>query len=344
MKGTADLAPLLVMDASGRVRHTYVLWQQNRNDLVRLPAASNLYHSLVVWLWKRSVGKDALARHPAVREEIADAIVEAVNMGPDEDWLIVTYQDSLPLLQREVEASLPPDSVSRVKWLNWGRHLGTNEFREVTNVVIVGQRTYPSRAYQAMALAAPNVVLSASDALDVTATRIGEHRHHLLQALCRASVRKSYNGNAGKCRAFVITSLGDAEAQLETIFPGVSIRQWREDALPTGRVDQAIGYLRGQFSDPAVREIRKSQLRDVLGIRSSPNLTRDVLGKHAFRHFLAEEGLENSRLSIRRTVSPFDSVPDGYVHDAWLAWPAISAASFEHNARSQCDHTIASIL
>ena len=311
----ADFAPVVVMDASGRVRHTYDLWQHHRDDLVRLPSASNDYRRLLVRYWQRNVGKDALTRYAPVRDEIAAAIVEAVTTAPDEDWLIVTYKDSLPQLRQSVARALKPDTAARLHWLNWGRHLGTNQFRDVENIIIVGQRTYPRGTYRALGLAASDLPLSSCDTIDEATLRRGEHHHHLLQALCRASVRKASNGLAGRCRAFVISSLGDMEETLQAVFPGLTAVQWKDSTLPTGKLAQAIAYLENHFRDPDVTEIRKKDLREAIGIQSSPNLGREVLERDAFMHFLASHGLEVTTRSIRRLDCAFDPIDDGYIHD-----------------------------
>ncbi len=312
----SDFVPVVVMDASGRVRETYRLWEKHRGDLVRLPAASNQYDRLFVRYWQRGVGKDALARFDTVRDEIASAIIEAVGTAPNEDWLVISYQDSLPLLRRAVSAGLPSDTAARIHWLHWGRHLGTNDFKDVGNVIIVGQRTYPPRAYKALGLAASGLPLAAIDKIDDSELRRGEHFHHLLQALCRASVRKSSNGVAGECLAFVISSMGDLEESLRTLFPGLSVVQWKDGTLPTGKVAEAIAHLEAHFADPSVSSIRKKDLREAIGIRSSPNLGRDVLDRDAFKHFLASRSLEVDARAIRRVESAFAPLENGYVHDA----------------------------
>lgn len=314
----ADFAPVVVMDASGRVRTTYNLWETHKNDLVRLPSASNDYENLVVRVWKRSVGKDKMVRNANVRNDVVMAIIDAVASAPSEDWLVISYKDSLPLLRQSVSAGLDPVTFDRVAWLNWGKHLGTNEFRHISNVIIVGQRTYPAQAYKALSLAASGLPLSASGTLDDNAIRKGEYSHHLLQALCRASVRKSSNGQAGPCQAFLVTSLGDIDEVLHGIFPGVAVARWKEDALPTGRVAHAIAHLEGLFSDPAVTAIAKKDLRATLGIKDASNLKSLVLDKPAFQCFLADQGLENVGQKLRRVVSAFPPIENGYVHDALI--------------------------
>ena len=52
-----DIAPLLVLDASARVRETYRLWSQHRGGLVSLPSAKKDYSPLTVHVWNAGGGK-----------------------------------------------------------------------------------------------------------------------------------------------------------------------------------------------------------------------------------------------------------------------------------------------
>ncbi|WP_292939371.1 MULTISPECIES: hypothetical protein [unclassified Novosphingobium] len=158
-------------------------------------------------------------------------------------------------------------------------------------------------------MAASGLPLTESDSLDHAATRRGEQSHHLLQALCRASVRKSSSGEAGACRAFLITSVGEIDDVLQTNFPGLTVLPWQAVA-PAGYVSQAMDYLDRLFSDPAVVNIRKKDLRTALGMSKASNLSRDVLEKDVFQHFIADAGLEIAARGICRSVSRFDPIED----------------------------------
>src|SRR5690606_5109869 len=68
-----DFAPVIILDASGRVRNTYVEWSEHRGNLERLTSAGNSFHELNVHVWDHSSGKDAV-NDPDIREEFATAI------------------------------------------------------------------------------------------------------------------------------------------------------------------------------------------------------------------------------------------------------------------------------
>jgi hypothetical protein len=53
-----DLKPLLVLDASGRVRRAYQSWANgNRKDIVSITASSKNYANLTIHHWQRGGGK-----------------------------------------------------------------------------------------------------------------------------------------------------------------------------------------------------------------------------------------------------------------------------------------------
>ena len=52
----AGLAPMVVLDASGRVRETYRQWEENRGGLTRLSPAPKSYRNLTVHCWSTGGG------------------------------------------------------------------------------------------------------------------------------------------------------------------------------------------------------------------------------------------------------------------------------------------------
>ncbi|PNU05094.1 hypothetical protein A8V01_04535 [Novosphingobium guangzhouense] len=118
-----DFTPAVILDASGRVRPTYALWEEHRGNLVRLPAAVNDYRDLEVGLWQRGSGKASLGRS-GVQAEITAAIASAIKAGDDNaEWLVISYKEHSGIVE-DLRASLP--NPQRLKGLTWGRHAATN--------------------------------------------------------------------------------------------------------------------------------------------------------------------------------------------------------------------------
>jgi hypothetical protein len=117
------LAPLVVLDASGRVRETYRQWEENRGGLTRLASAPKSYENLTVHCWRTGGGKSAFRENGPT---LIEGIVETINDKPaDEEWLVVYHQDGISMnFVDEVEKRLT-GSKERVHFLNWGAHHAT---------------------------------------------------------------------------------------------------------------------------------------------------------------------------------------------------------------------------
>ncbi len=133
----SDLAPLLVLDASGRVRTTYVWMEQHRGNLVRLRPAVKDYSPLTVHFWKTSGSKTGFERDcDALVKGIADTVLRK----PSEDWLVVVHKPSAKV--KDVAAALRRYLRGQIgqnlKVITWGNHMASNEFADVPNVILAG--------------------------------------------------------------------------------------------------------------------------------------------------------------------------------------------------------------
>lgn len=303
----SDFAPVIIADASGRVRGTYAAWERHRGDLVRLPAAVSDYRNLDVRLWQRRSGKQAM-EDLAARDEVIQSIVDEVNKDDEGEWLVIHYkQDEALITDLKARVANGPD---RVRALHWGNHHGTNDFRHVRNVVLFGQITYRRSGYMALGLAAgvPAEQLSETDA----AIREGELAHHYLQAACRGAVRKVANGIADDMRLFLIATPSlTIKNSLWRTFPGCSISDWNTENNLRGKVKLAADYLREQFSDPLVMRVRKREVREAIGIERTATFASHVMRNADFRYFLNGHWIDENGQSFER-VQPFEVV-DGYV-------------------------------
>lgn len=309
----SDFAPVVVVDASGRVRTTYERWSHSDGNLTRLPSAHNDYNPLRVRFWKKASGKDALTNQETL-DAVASAIAEVIQAKPDEGWLIVTYKDRKDALSNAVTEALCDLRPANVRYLHWGKHLATNEFRDFPNIVLVGQWTYPQSAYLALALAASGQPIDPANLPDTFAVRAGEMRHHLLQGLCRASVRKASGGVAGACSAYIVNNMGDAERVIAEVFPGCHVSPWKDTNLPPdGLLARAMEYLQECFDGQELVSIPKRDFAAALGT-SPGSLRNNVTKKDRFKDLMDEMGLmEKGRLILRQPCG-FGSIEDGYVH------------------------------
>lgn len=79
-----DLLPLLVLDASGRVRGTYEHMENHRLNVVRLQEAPKDYAPLTVHVWQKSGSKSGWADNG---EELAEGVLNTIMTKPSEGSL-----------------------------------------------------------------------------------------------------------------------------------------------------------------------------------------------------------------------------------------------------------------
>ncbi|ASG19511.1 hypothetical protein Y958_00745 [Nitrospirillum viridazoti CBAmc] len=289
-----DLAPVVILDASGRVRQTYTLWERHRRTLVRLKAAAKDYSRLTIHHWFKGGGRET------IRDDIsryADAVAAAINTKPDQEWLVVHHKprDEETDLAEAVLSGLE-GNLNRVRFLTWGRHHGTNEYADIPNVVLVGalyQRDIDHEArWHACSEIAPGQQRCSEE--DRLAVEEGEFRHMVLQALCRVVVRKNEGGTCAPCTAYVIAKKGDVVRSLKEAFPGAAIVPWHPETVePSGRVAEALEIIRA-WLDAGVPDLLpfKSVAR-TMGIQ--PRTFRDNVRQHPlFMSRLAALGVEEA--------------------------------------------------
>ena len=142
-----DFFPVVILDASGRVRTTYRNWQNDRGDLVILTTAPKRYDNLSIHVWDRGGGKKAFRNKAG---ELIEGIAATINTKPEEEWLVITHKEDewcIPKQKRIPDLMKPigdlvknPESVA---FLTWGNEKATNEFVEVRNVILAGTLFYP---------------------------------------------------------------------------------------------------------------------------------------------------------------------------------------------------------
>ncbi|WP_233204130.1 hypothetical protein [Novosphingobium sp. HII-3] len=305
-----DMAPMVVVDASGRVREAYRTWEEYRGNIERLKPASNSYHNVNVHFWRRGAGKDALADEETIKA-FAEAIVGAFELDPKGEWLIVTRKDAKEDLEAAIRALAPSLPKERLYWRTWGLHRSTNEFRDVENIVIVGQLRYSPSSYEGLCLASAGLPVTASEYPDPRKLEAGELKHHLFQAVCRASVRKAQAGAAPHCNVFIIDNLSDAELTMEELFPGHNFIRWKEAATLTNeRVKAAIDALHAQMPPGTATRVSKSVIRDAAGITRSQDFT-ELLAHPEMRRFLDWADIEVGYHHFKRDVERFVPIANG---------------------------------
>ena len=242
----ADLAPMVILDASGRVRATYRAMEEERGNLVRLRSAPKRYEPLTVNIWQTGGGKSAFAQNGA---KLAAGIAKTIDSKPAQRWLVVTHRNDgrVGNIEKTVKGLLSVTPEENVTFIQWGSHSATNEYADVPNIILAGTLFYRGSYYEALKrlAAGRHSGEGAVDDHEMRETEVGEHAHLILQALCRGSVRKSDGDQCHPAEAWIIASVRSGiPAAIPTIFPGCKVKRWRPVRRTlTGPAVSASGYV-----------------------------------------------------------------------------------------------------
>ena len=287
-----DLAPVVILDASGRVRATYSQWEKHKGNLVRLPSAAKSYENLTVHVMNNGSGKTAWSDNG---EELAQEVAHLIDSKPGEEWLVIYIKG--------VNGGAIPDQIrgllntnpDRISFLNWGKHQGTNEFRDIRNVILSGMNNYSETDYEMMARHYSGIRNDGPIPKTlVDQMRRGEHKDHILQALCRSSVRQGNSSDCGPCNAYIIApSRFGVRDFLPDVFPGCTVSTWRPaKAKLTGWVADAVAQVTSFFSNNPDGVYLYKDLRGDLGISDASNFNKRVRHHESYKAALDELEIE----------------------------------------------------
>jgi hypothetical protein len=289
-----DLAPMVILDASGRVRETYRDIEESRGTLVRLKSATKRYDKLTVNLWRTGGGKRAFYNNG---DKLVEGIAKAINTKPNERWLVVVHRPDSRVgdVVKRVNELLTVPNKGNVSFISWGQHMATNEFVDVSNVILAGTLFYRPSYYEALKRLSAGRSASAGAVTqeEIRKVMVGEHAHSILQALCRGSVRRCDGAFCQPCDAYIIASAPSGIPNaLPNMFPGCQVKPWRPvERTLTGHVKAAVEFVEGwaktaaQTSTLPFKEVAKA-----LGI-TSHSFNHDVRSHSDFEDSIAELGV-----------------------------------------------------
>ena len=225
-----DVAPMVVLDASIRVRQTYADAVAHRG-VVLLSEAVKDYSALTVHVWKTAGSKTAFKNNGS---ELIAGMAATIMSKPAERWLVVTHKPGQKVgdIEARLRRELPPGVAANVSIISWGSHLATNEFRDVGNVILGGTLFMPTCHYLALthlAKGRPAEVHGFAGSEEVLRTTHGEHRNLVLQAACRGRVRQSNGRHCAPMDLYIIAAAASAiptTSTIHIIFPGAQITRW----------------------------------------------------------------------------------------------------------------------
>ncbi|WP_027155325.1 hypothetical protein [Mesorhizobium sp. WSM2561] len=309
-----DLAPMLVLDASGDLRQTYDFWERYRQTLVRLPSPKKSYKGLTIHHDNTAAGKHLFSSRKGKdnkqAQRVADDVAKIIAEIPSgERVLVITHKwetyrhrqtdedrpkdHTLPAL---VEKRLNPARVPFVAYLHYGRHTATNDYRDFKHVILAGLLQYDDASYEADGRGAKKAdVMDVFPAEELQKMRVGEISHHIFQAAGRGSIRKTVNGGCPEgCHLYMVFSTigkgGFPQAQLKVIFPNADILDWKPEGLVevvlTGKAGDAAETVRAALQSG--RTITTTEVRNKLGMDRA-NFKNGVADHPDFKWFMGQE-------------------------------------------------------
>ena len=245
-------------------------------------------------MWDRGGGKSGFRNNGDL---LVEGIASTILTRPDEPWLVVHHkQEGIGRdIEDEVRALLPP--AARVHFLNWGAHDATNEYADVPNIILAGTLFLRNSYYEALGRLASGHPSSSGrfDEEKVKEVTAGEHRHLILQALCRGAVRRCVGEGCPSTRAYIIASRKSGIAEeLPDIFPGARILAVaaREEGADEARWQRLFSSSPRNSLRTPHRSSRSEQVMAHLGWKDGKEFKRRIRQHDDFRAALEDAGIE----------------------------------------------------
>jgi len=286
-----DFAACLILDASARMKATYELQNEERNDIIRLPYSNKSYRNLEVNVWPMKSGKQIVKDIKIMIPEL----VELIGSTPREDFLVILHKDNKESVSAALIKQLTQEQLSCLKYCTWGRHTASNEFSNIANIIMLSPYQFPDYAYEATTRAATVMTTAKGKPTIEHIKRVkkGEISSNILQAVNRGMPRKSENDTCPPCKLWLITHPNTGIAkELPSIFPDCQIKPWKvkDVYLTSGKQRKTFAHLQYLFKQ-GVTEVLVKTVREHLGLTgTASNFTRDVINQLAFKDAIRNIG------------------------------------------------------
>jgi len=306
-----DLAPVVILDASGRVKTAYKWWARHRGNLVRLEPAPKNYNSLIVHIWDRGGGQSSFE---AERDRLlrTSGIIETIKSKPDEQWLVVCHMSVRDHMERDIRRELDGDKT-RVRFIHWGVHRASNDFCDVPNIILAGTQFLPPSAYEGIGRAARGLLPADGRITDQMQREIerGETADRVLQAACRGVVRKAVGDQCPPCNVYIIARPGSGVRDLiPNIFPACQPEPWNPGLPPLPKKARKAYEFIVQWTTERPGELLPVRVvMDHIGETNKANFNRDVRKRIGFKLALEDasvspvlEGKQSRCVGFRRDI------------------------------------------
>lgn len=289
------IAPLLVLDASGRVRKTYDSSIGNQPPVVHLPPCPKDYSPMTINLMDQGGGKDSWRQNG---DQLAQEVAHIIATKPDEEWLVIHHKANGSLDPAGLIKGYLPDGSDNVHFLHWGQHQATNRFKDVPNVILSGLMHLPETLIHGLALAhSGNSLSDAPTSEAMREMELGELGHAVLQAVGRGRTRGMADGKCPAGSVYIIAATRYRLGQkLSDWFPGSKLKPWRRQFKSlSGKVRQAVKYIEARCRANPGEPIMFYKLMEHVGISDRSNFNKTIRRHPDFKAAVERLGLEEVR-------------------------------------------------
>jgi hypothetical protein len=312
-----DLAPIVILDASGRVRRTYRWWEQYRKTLVRLQQAEKRYDDLTIRVWNIAGGQWSFYDEGELQRR-CKGIANTINANPTEPWLVVCYKRFREKMERIIRARLMVEQ-KHVNFIHWGVEKATNEYKDTNNIILAGTRFLPASAYEGIGRAARGLRPDKGelDKSELDSIAQGEIADAVLQAACRGAARGCKDDRCLPSNLYVIAS---AKSRVRNLLPEVfrycAITKWEPELMElTGQAADLVNYVIHWFeANPDEREERLlfTQVRQAIGVSDASNFKK-LRDQDDVKHALAEADIRAEDRGERARAFIYDPPEHAFV-------------------------------
>ena len=299
-----DITPLLVLDASGSCRGTYVEMDKHKKNIIRLKEAPKDHSDLEIHHWVRGSGKKAFRDHMS---DYVHGIANTINDEPDKEWLIIIHKNIYKLDESIKQLLVEEVDKKKINFITWGKHKATNYYAHIERVILAGILYYSPSQHEGLGRLASGKAPEDGKYSKESINRValGELKHVILQGACRGAVRLCDGDKCKPCKIYVMGAKksGVKQELFQELFPRSTYSLWRPIKRELkGRVKAAMDYLIERFSDHKVDYVSFKEVMEIIDFMTtgkngkskpdSANFKNSIRRHSEFEIALTEAGLE----------------------------------------------------
>jgi hypothetical protein len=291
----SDLCPIVAFDASARVSPQYELAQAAGQPIRMLSSAKWSYENVTVHIWNWPGSKSEYRSNP---KPLIDATADVINREPGKKWLIIHHGQGSTNVEFEQEVRLRLHGIdTRAKFITYGLHRSTSDFRDYDRVVLAGTLFYDEPVVVAQAMAATGKDDSYPTTAVLSTLHTGVLLENILQGVGRSAVRNGNGRSSGSAQVYVIVhEWHKLKENLQYLLPGCLCQEWLprsapKRALRPAKRRRAADFVAAHFSgNPGVFLPIETVMAHV-EIQKPDTFRKMVSGRREFKQTIKKAGI-----------------------------------------------------